>query len=248
MKKINLLILGLLLFGNAAFAIDQVTLKSGEIVQGKVLSEEANLHVDIETTDGTKKRFAMSDVASVDRDVPSNLDHDMVGADDRVYFGLLGGGSYVITSSGTNNNVIFDYGARFGVTTGRVGSFSRFAFGLSYDRVSQSVGNQDSSENDFYAQFLFTKVANSGFYFGPELGLSIRSSGVDGTSISGTASSFGFGALAGYDYYFNNGFSMGPELHLDHLSASTINYGGVSVAAPAVTNFKFLLTATLHFQ
>jgi hypothetical protein len=248
MKNTYLLILSLLFISNAAFAIDQVTTKSGEVIQGKVLSEEANLHVDIETTNGAKRRIPYSEVASVDRDVPSNEDRSMVGIDERTYLSILGGGYYVISNGGANNNVLFNYGARFGVNTAQLGSFSKLGFALSYDRASTDNNLVTSSVNDIMFEILFKKVGNSGFYFGPEAGIAIRGISLDGQSDSSTASSFAYGALAGFDAYLNSSFSIGPEFHIDHLSQSTVTLDSGSSAVPSLWNIKFLLSATFHFD
>jgi hypothetical protein len=250
MKKIKFLFLSLLFISPAAFAIDQVTLKSGEVVQGKILSEEANLHVDIETTNGSKRRFPYSEVASIDRDVPSNHDLDSLGNDSRVYFGFVAGGSFQVFSPNVgNNDVLFNYGARFGVIGNKWGDFARPAFGLIYTRNSISTNGFSFSTNEILGQLIFRKVSNSGFYFGPELGLAFRTAPDVDSGNSDTFDSFEAGLVGGYDYYFNSSFSFGPELHLDRIGNSSkedVDHAVTTLAA--YTTFKFLLNLTFYLQ
>jgi hypothetical protein len=232
MKKFLIVLAAISAMSNSAFAIDQVKLTSGEIVEGKVLSDVPNRHVDIQLINGSKKRFEYTQVASVERDVPSNKDTDTYGSDRRVFFGVNAGGYKLLSSGG--GDVQFNYGARFGVNVAQMGDFSKFAFALAFNRTakSDSLGNS-ASVSQLMAQFLFRKVANSGFYFGPELGLAFISLDIAGFG-GGSTSKFDFGAVAGYDYFFSPSFSMGPEVHITHFEENTI--------------LKFLLSATFHFE
>lgn len=231
MKKLIIAALALMT-STSALAIDQVILSNGEIVEGKVLSDVPNRHVDIQLINGNKRRFQRNEVASVERDVPSNKDTDTYGSDRRVYFGLNAGGSLNFDS--LQKDVLFNYGARFGVNVAQLGDFSKFAFGLAYNRSSQTTSlGSSASVNQLMIQLLFRKVANSGFYFGPELGLAIVSSDIVGLG-SNSSTKFDIGALVGYDYYFSPSFSMGPEVHITHFENNTI--------------LKFLLGVTFHFE
>ena len=62
-----------------AFAIDQVTLTNGQVVEGTVLNDVMNQFVDIRLVNGDTKRFPHNQVSSVDRDVPSRKDRDQYG-------------------------------------------------------------------------------------------------------------------------------------------------------------------------
>ena len=217
----------------AAFAVDQITLSSGETLEGKVLSDVPNRHVDFQTLNGIKKRYPRSEVTQIERDIPSNKVNEMYGSDSRVYFGATLGGYKVISAGG--GDVRFNYGGRFGVNVAQLGDFSKFAFGLAFNRSSVSNFGISTSVNELMVQLLFRKIANSGFYFGPEFGLAFISSDFGGLASSSTNTDFDVGGLVGYDYYFSPSFSVGPEVHVTHASS-----GG--------TILKFLLSGTFHFE
>lgn len=242
-----------------AFAMDQVVLTNGQIIEGKVLNDVPNRYVDIETLNGLKQRFQHAEVASVERDVPSNKENSMLGNDSQIYFGALGGLSIAQFSS--NSSTVspttytqVNYGARFGVNALQIGDFSKLAFGLSFDRFSESDSkfpNISESFTSFQVQALFRKVANSGFYFGPEIGLALvtynNSNGiintttkVSTTSVNGTGLTGG--AVAGYDFFFTPTFSFGPEVHLDSVAALNGD-----IVENRMTVFKFFLNLTLSY-
>ncbi len=232
LRGFALSILGLT-FGWNAFAIDQVVLKNGSIIEGKVLSEVPNRYVDIKLVNGSKKRYQQSDVASVERDVPSNIDSRMSGSTSEVFFGVnLGGFTDLSLSS---SPIKFNWGGRFGVNAAQLGDFSKLAFAISYNHTSNSVtdGTDKASAtlSELGAQMLFRKVGNTGFYFGPEIGLAILSLTVNADS--GSDSAFFYGAVTGYDYYLSNGFSMGPQVQITHFTGNT--------------PLKFSLDGTFHF-
>lgn len=206
------LIISILTLSSSAFAIDQVILKNGTVVEGKVLNDVPNRHVDIRLVNGDTKRFQQTEVSSIERDVPSNTDSKMSGNTSEMFLGFNLGGAL---ANVTGAKMVFNGGARFGVNASQLGNFSKLAFALSF--------NASSSNSELMLQALFRKVANSGFYFGPELGLMIASS----------TSKFDIGGLLGYDYYASNSFSFGPEVHLTSVSGSS--------------QFKFLLGGTFHF-
>ena len=238
MKTLFLSLFALLAFTSSSFAIDQVILKDGTVVEGKVLDDVPNRHVDLRLNNGTTRRFQQTEVSSIERDVPSTHDHDALGSESRVFLGANLGG--YLNTNATNSQVLFNWGARFGVNTAQMGDFAKFAVALAYNRTAASAsditGSASASVNQFMVEFLFRKVANSGFYFGPELGLAIISVDVSTINLSGTGSStqFDIGGLAGYDYYFSSSFSIGPEVHYTHFDNNSI--------------MKFLLGGTFHFE
>ncbi len=197
-----------------ALAIDQVILKNGDVIQGKILSDVPNRHVDIQLVNGTKRRYNQGDVSSVERDVPSNVDSHMAGSTSELFFGANLGGftNLALTSS----ELKFNWGGRFGINVSQLGDFSKLAFALAYNNTSGTV---NASLGELMVQALFRKVGNSGFYFGPQIGLAFISVGFSGLSAS--TSEFEYGALLGYDYYFSDGFSLGPVVQLTHFTGNT---------------------------
>ncbi len=219
-----------------AFAIDQITLVSGEVVTGKILADVPNRHVDIELVNGTKKRFQKNEVANVERDVPSSQDKEMIGNDTRMYVGVTGGLA-IWNSSPIDSKSQFDYGFRFGANMGQLGTFSKFAAGMAIDHfsVSSDANIPNSvSVTHIAVQFLFRKISNTGFYFGPEVGLGLSSA--NGISATGLV----MGGTAGYEYFVTDKFSMGPELHFDSLGSNSVSQSS--------TTLKVLYSASLHFE
>ena len=204
------------------------------MVQGKVLSEAANRHVDIELTNGTRKRFQKNEFTSIDRDVPSTKDREMVGIDSRMYLGAMGGLT-IWSASSLDAKSQFGYGLRFGANMTQLGNFSKFAAGLFLDHYSLAASNGIPAQNNtsVLAQFNFRKIANTGFYFGPELGLEI-------ISATTSATVFAAGVNAGFEYLVNDSFSFGPDLHFD-------SHGSSSASASAIET-KVFLSGTFHFE
>lgn len=230
MKNTFFALIALVLMSTSAFAIDQVTLTNGEVLEGKVLSDVPNRHVDIQLINGNKRRIQRTEITNVERDVPSNKDTSIFGNESRVYFGLNAGGYKNMSSS--TSDVLFNYGARFGANMMQMGDFAKLAFGLSYNRSSQTLLGLTSAVNEVMVQILFRKVANSGFYFGPEFGLVFVNTSIAGQS--STSNKFDFGGVGGYDYYLSPSFSMGPEVHITAFNSDIFT--------------KFLLGATFHFN
>jgi hypothetical protein len=230
MKNLLITLLTFAAFASPAFAIDQVILKNGDIVEGKVLSDVPNRHVDIQLINGNKKRFQQTEVSSIERDVPSNKAIDTFGSESKAFFGLNLGG--FTNQDAGDKGIKFNYGARFGVNVGQLGDFSKFSFGLGFNRSTTNNYGISSGISELMVQMLFRKVANGGFYFGPQIGLAFLSADVGGVSIY-SKTQLNYGVLAGYDYYFSPSFSMGPELNFTYSDNNTI--------------FKFLLGVTMHF-
>ena len=142
------LYLMILTLSSNAFAIDQIVLNNGNIVEGKVLAEVPNRHVDIQLVNGTKKRYKMSDVSSVDRDVPSNVDSKMAGNESGFYFGpQLGLRMTMDSATAGTTTTFFTWGARAGFNTAQLGDFAKFAVGLSFLHADQTVLTDTASEN-----------------------------------------------------------------------------------------------------
>jgi hypothetical protein len=217
----------------SSFAIDQIVLVSGEVIEGKVLADVPNRHVDIQLVNGQKRRYARSQVTSVERDVPSDQDGSMMGSDRRFFFGPVLGGITNLNSS--ESSIEFFYGLKIGFNASHLGG-TQFAPTLSYRRLQASSGSTTLSLNYLNAEFLFRRIGNSGFYFGPQLGLTIF--GVANSTTGVSLSYFGFGATTGYDYQFSDGFSLGPTLVFDYTDVNGTSF----------TNLSFGLAAMFHFE
>lgn len=252
-----LIILPLILSSNA-FAIDQVILKDGTTVEGKILSDVPNLHVDIELVNGSKKRYSQAEVASVERDVPSNKDSRMNGNTSEAYFGAQVGVQMsldpALLGTTTTSTSYLAWGARGGVNVTQF-DFAKFAIGLSFNHVEQTplvVGGSTISDNRILAQLLFRKVGDTGFYFGPEFGIDFSSSTASLFSpFSSSGTGLTYGADVGYDYYFSPSFSMGPDVQYEYTGVITYNASGtVAAIAPATSiatnRLLILMTATFH--
>ena len=229
------------LFSSAALAVDQVTLSSGEVLEGKVLADVPHQHVDIQLLNGTKKRIPRNQVTDVQRDVPSNHDTYMRGTESRGYLGALIGGTYNFDAN--PKNVRFDIGARTGINAAQLGD-SKLAFGLEFNYTSlPSTPSVSVNSFDIMLQMLIRKISNGGFYVGPELGLAFNSVSFSTTpALNETLTTFAVGAVAGYDFYLGDAFSVGPELKLDHHFKAS----GTNTALPATTAMRFLISGTFH--
>ena len=214
----------------SSFAMDQVVLSSGEIVEGKVLSDVPNRHVDIQLINGQKRRYARDQVASVERDVPSNRDSDMMGVNRRIFFAPMAG----LILNIDNGLSEFGFGAKFGVNTGNLGE-ATFAPALSYRMLSSSSGTASGSLHLIDTQFLFKRLASSGFYLGPQAGL-IVISGTNGT-YSATGAVFSVGADLGYEIQLSDSFSIGPDFNFNHIFAGA----GANLISS-------MLAGTFHFE
>lgn len=207
--------------GATSFAIDQVVLKNGEILEGKVLSEVPNRHVDFQLINGQKKRYPLSEVASVDRDVPSNRDGDMMGVDRRIFLAPMAG----LIIGGGEMDMGFAYGVKLGVNTSNLGG-AFFAPAISYRLHSGSLHIID-------VQFLFRRIGQSGFYAGPEAGL-ILASQSQGISDNGTF--FSLGANLGYEIQLSDSFAIGPDLNINYIPKTSL------------PQLSFMLAATFQFE
>ncbi len=219
-----------------AFAIDQVILSNGTIVEGKVLSDVPNRHVDIEMINGTKKRFQKTEVASIERDVPSNKDSNLLGNTSRMYAGGLFGLALVNDDS---LKTAFNFGARFGVNFSQMGDFAKLAAGISIDHYK--ITDYRTTNTNLLAQLLLRKINNGGLYFGPEFGLSFAKTEIEvgAVTLSSSKTTFAAGAVIGYDYYATPTVSFGPEIHFQHRFDSALSGND---------NFRFLISGTVHFE
>jgi hypothetical protein len=237
--------LAFIMAASPAFAIDQVTLTNGQVVQGTVLNDVPNLYVDIRLINGDTKRFQHSEVSSVDRDVPSRKDNEQFGNQSTAFVSVNLGGYYSLASV-PDHNVLFDYGIKVGVITGQLGD-SKIAFDLNFDRTSQSVDlgggvTETAAYNDLNLEMLFMRMGNSGFYIGPNIGMAILTDSADdgaGNSVSVSKTYLEVGVGLGYDAYLSDTFSIGPNFRYEHVfSGSAGNDGNV---------IKFAVSGSYHF-
>jgi hypothetical protein len=224
-----------------AFAIDQVILTNGRVVEGTVLNDVPNRYVDIRLSTGRTERFQRTEVASVERDVPSSNDRSMKGAESKGWISLLLGGHFNPTQNlGGGTTMDFMFGAKAGFHATNL-DFGRLSFALSYDYVSASAAagfislNQDF--HDLNVQVLMTRLGGSGFYLGPNIGLAMfaSSAGFGGAGVSNMSSYFEFGVGAGYEIFVSPSFAIGPELRYE--SISTVQRDAI----------KFALQGGFHF-
>jgi hypothetical protein len=207
-----------------AHAIDQVILKDGRVIEGTVLNDVPNRHVDIRLATGRTERFQKTEVASVERDVPSGSDRSMKGAESKGWISLLLGGHFNPTqNSGGGTTMDFMFGAKAGFHAVNL-DFGRLSFALSYDYVnaSSSAGffTVSQSFHDLNAQVLMTRLGGSGFYLGPNIGLAMftNNAGFGGTGVNNMSSYFEFGIGTGYEIFVSPGFAIGPDLRYEHIS------------------------------
>lgn len=224
------------------FAMDQITLKSGAKIRGKILSDRPHQHVDFQDERGNKTRYAADEVANKEWDIPSTASEErkLQIKDSQFYLGAGLGGQLVLNNQ-TNKKLLFSYGAKMGATFGKLGDFSQATIGLSFQRSARTdtiLGTEVSSAwNELMAQFLFTQINNTGFYIGPEIGIGIRS------AVNNTQTTFAYGVNMGYDFYASESFSIGPDLHLIQMSAGQSG----SPFPDSQLSFRFLLSGSIHF-
>jgi len=241
MKPFGLILVGLGFFLQPAFAIDQVILQDGRTIEGTVLNDVPNRHVDIRLSNGRTQRFQKSEVALVERDVPSSNDRSMLGNQSKAWISILAGGYTSLTNSTSGaNSIFFDFGAKIGFNAANL-DFGWFACALSYDYVSQSssttIFTATQNYHDLNAQLLLTRVGGSGFYVGPNAGIAIFSVGATGLGVGASTSTsyIEAGAQAGYDLFLSPSFSIGPDVRYEHIFTIEGNV------------LKFALQAGLHF-
>ncbi|MBU6155157.1 MAG: hypothetical protein KGP28_12710 [Bdellovibrionales bacterium] len=224
-----------------AYAIDQVILNDGRVVEGTVLNDVPNRHVDIRLSNGRTERYSKNDVAAVERDVPSGKDGSMKGSESKGWVSLLLGG-HINASQGMNNGMMMDlmFGAKVGINAAHL-DFARLAFALSYDYVSAPANAGFISINrdfhDINVQALLTRLGGSGFYAGPNVGLAMFSanSGFGGGGFSNMTSHFEFGFGAGYEFFVSPGFAIGPDFRYE------------DIATIQRSAFKFALQGSFQF-
>lgn len=163
--------------------------------------------------------------------------------------GNLGG---ALETEGPGNKLLLNYGVKVGVLAGNLGE-TQIGVSLSYDRASQklsipttsntglgaSVNSTESATaiyNDLNLAFLFSRVANSGFYGGPNIGLAVLAASYDNAFSPGQSfTNFELGAEMGYEYFLSDRFSMGPDLRYEHVFQS--NHGENLIKATFAGNF-----------
>lgn len=162
--------LSILTFNTAAFAIDQIHLKNGQVIEGKILSDVPNRHVDIQLINGSKKRYQQSDVASVERDVPSNSDNQLSGATSEIYLGAqLGMLMSLETVTAGTKTTFFTWGARGGINVAQLGDFSKLAIGLSFTHTERTSGTATAADNQILAQLLLPQGCQYRSLFRPAI-------------------------------------------------------------------------------
>ena len=235
------MMVGATLLAAPAFAIDQIRLGNGELVEGTILNDVPNRHVDIRLSNGRVQRFQKTEVASIERDVPSSKDSSMRGSESRGWVSLLLGGHVNMNqSAGTVNPMNFMFGFKAGVHTANL-DFARLSFAISYDYVNQStpfgVISVSSSYHDLNLQGLLTRVGGSGLYLGPNLGLAMfsNSNAFSPVGSSSMSSNFEFGVGAGYELFVSPSFAIGPDLRYEHIFTVERNA------------FKFALQGSFQF-
>jgi hypothetical protein len=247
-KALLILVTGIMMaVGGDAFAIDQVTLSNGQVVEGTVLNDVPGRHVDIRLINGQTRRYQRAEVSGVERDVPSTSDRSVLGNESNAWFSVLGGGylnlqSAASTGTSSGSSLLLDFGAKFGMNVSNL-DFGWLAFALSYDYVADSnttsagyAVTQSRSYHDLNLQMLLTRVGQSGFYFGPTGGIAIVPANVSiYPSTSSATSYFEVGAVGGYDFFFSKSFTIGPDVRYQHIFTSDANV------------LKFALQLGLHF-
>jgi len=143
----------------------------------------------------------------------------------------------------------------------------RFGLGFNYggSTVKGTGGNPDvkSSNTSFSLMpaltYTFASAGSVSSYVGGQVGLSMTSntSGDDGTNkVVTSTTSFGIGALAGFEWFCYDGISLGAEYSLMFSTGSgktetTTSGGTVSVDAPTTTSFGIQnagnLTLSVYF-
>ena len=231
----------------SAFAIDVVRLNNGQVVTGTVVDEHANTYIDILLENGEHRLIPRTEVTHVEKNVPSKEEREAFGSQSVGFISINLGASYDL-SEFYNKSVLFDYGFKVGMVAGQL-SYSKMVVALSYDRSSRSLdygidgGNEASSSNDLNFQFLFTRLGDSGFYFGPNVGLFIRSITL-GSDPSQSQTAFEAGVGFGWDTYLSNSFSVGPDFRYEH--AFTTNSNAI-FQNESPNTMKATVSGSFHF-
>jgi hypothetical protein len=217
-----------------AFAIDQVKLNDGQIIEGTVLTDIPNRYLDIRLINGQTRRIQKSDVESVERDLPSETaDRAVLGNESRGFGSVLIGGASNM-SAGNAQNMNFNFGLKFGWNVTKM-DFAWLSLGLGYDYVSNMNANNQFPFNpfqipdhDIHFDALLTRVGQSGFYFGPSAGFAIFQNSMNSMMGNAMQSSVAFGGLAGYQVSLSKTLVLGPDVRFEYIpdrTLSLIRYG-----------------------
>lgn len=213
---------GLMLFLPQAHALDQVVLKSGEIIQGKVLSDVPNRHVDFQYTNGTLRRIPKTEIADVERDIPSvGEDRSLRGSTSEGFWGASMG--IMLGLDGIKNDVNYTASTKIGINVSQLGNFAKLAPGITLGYTSSLI--------ELLATLGLRKISNTGLYFTPQFGVGF----VSGSSV--TSTQFAGGVVLGYEYFLNDHFSVGPDLTYFRLFNPTAGFNSM----------KFTISLTNHF-
>ena len=94
------------------------------------------------------------------------------------------------------------------------------------------------TDNDLNLQFLLMRVATTGFYIGPNVGVAIFTGSIDNSSLSvDSTTRFEAGAQTGYEVFLSDGFSVGPDVRWEHI------FGSQTLQ----NQLKFTLQLAAHF-
>ena len=221
MKKFSVFILFGMLVVQSAQALDQVVLKSGEILQGKILSDVPNRHVDIQFPNGTMRRIPKTEVADIDRDLPAATeDRSMRGSTSEGYWGVSMG--ILMELDDDQKDVFYTASTKIGLNVAQLGNFAKLAPGFRLGYTSGLV--------ELMGIVGFRKISNTGLYFNPEFGIGFVSG-------SGESTQFAAGGTLGYEYFVNDHFSIGPDINFVRLFHPT---QGANFA-------RFTISLTNHF-
>ncbi len=245
-----------LVLAESVFAMDQLTLINGQMVEGTIVKDVPGRHIDIKLINGQTKRYRHSDIASIDRDVPSDAAPAAGGSENSAWFSVLLGGYLNLTTMnnaatlGVNSGspMLFDFGVKFGLIASDL-DFAKLAFALSYDYVFDPNSNNNSffyvsrSYHDLNVQALFTRLGKSGFYFGPTLGFAIfpqqNQLGISTMNQNRATSLFQAGAVAGYEFLVSEGLSIGPDLRFQSILSDSALFRANVLKFSAQMNLYF---------
>lgn len=210
--------------GTEAFAIDQVRLKDGQLIEGTVLSDVPNRYLDIRLVSGQTRRIQKADVESVERDLPSETaDGAVVGNESRSWGAIVLGGASNLSALGSNMN--FNFGLRFGMHLTKM-DFAWLSLGVGYDYLSNInalntmlLNNLIVPNHDFHFEMLLTRVGQTGFYFGPGAGFAVFENAMNAGLMGGNTmtSSLAFGGVAGYSLSVSKSLHIGPDLRFEYI-------------------------------
>jgi hypothetical protein len=210
--------------GTEAFAIDQVRLKDGQLIEGTVLSDVPNRYLDIRLVSGQTRRIQKADVESVERDLPSETaDRAVIGNESRWSGAIVLGGASNLSAVGSNMN--FNFGLRLGMQVTKM-DFAWLTLSAGYDYLSNTnsintlmMNNFLVPNHDFHLEMILSRVGQTGFYFGPGAGFAVFQNSMNAGLLGGNTmtSSLAFGGVAGYSLSVSKSLHIGPDLRFEYV-------------------------------